>query len=112
MDTSRSVVGALLTGLAACSHEEPPAIPSERPVLRYGSAAQDQNRRDLPPGFGAPDGYACASDITRIYPGELFLQRNVQVNWHWTRVVRWPNPVQPTLDHPFPFYGHVRVGWT
>jgi hypothetical protein len=111
MDTSRTVLGALLTGLAACSHEEAPAIPADRPVLRYGGAAQDQNRRNLPPGFGAPDEHACVSDITRIYLGELFLQGNVQVNWQRTPVVRGLDADRPTLDHPFPFYGRVRVDW-
>ena len=99
MDTRRRIV--LLAGLVACSHEERPAIPADRPVLLwYGSAAQDQNRRNLPPGFSVPDPHVCAADPDRMYLGELFLQGNVQVNWHWAPIVRGPNADKPTLDQP------------
>ena len=101
MDTGPRLAGVLVAALAACSHEQPPAIPADRPVLLwYGSAAQDQNRRNLPPGFGGPDEHACAADTTRIYLGELFLQGNVQVKWHWSPVVRGPDADKPTLDQP------------
>src|SRR3989442_2369972 len=97
--TRAAAAGAL--ALCACSHEEAPAIPADRPILLwYGSGAQDQNRRNLPPGFGDPDEPSCAADITRIYLGELFLQGNIQVDWHWAPVVRGPNAARPTLDQP------------
>ena len=99
MDTRRRIV--LLAGLVACSHEERPAIPADRPVLLWhGSAAQDQNRRNLPPGFSVPDPHVCAADTDRMYLGELFMQGNVQVNWHWAPIVRGPNADKPTLDQP------------
>src|SRR5438093_1555456 len=66
MNAGVRLAGVLLVALAACSHEQAPAIPADRPVLLwYGSAAQDQNRRNLPPGFNAPDEHACALDTTR-----------------------------------------------
>jgi hypothetical protein len=101
MNTGARLAGVLLCALAACSHDQPPAIPADRPVLLwYGGAAQDQNRRNLPPGFAAPDEHACAADTTRIYLGELFLQGNVQVKWHWSPIVRGPDADKPTLDQP------------
>jgi hypothetical protein len=97
MDTSRMVVVcASIARLGACSHEQVPSIPPGRPILAWhGSAAQDQDRRDLPPGFSAPDEHACANDITRIYLGVLFLHGDVQVKWHLSAVI----------------YGCVRMGW-
>jgi hypothetical protein len=90
-----------LLASAACSHEQAPAIPADRPILLwYGTAAADQNRRNLPSGFSAPDVHACAADPTRIYLAELFLQGNVQVNWHWAPIVRGPDAARPTLDQP------------
>ncbi|MFL5312146.1 MAG: hypothetical protein ACJ79H_17065 [Myxococcales bacterium] len=101
MDSGAKLAGLLLVAVVACSHEQAPAIPADRPVLLwYGSAAQDQNRRNLPPGFNAPDEHACAADTSRIYLGELFLQGNVQVNWHWAPVVRGPDANRPTLGQP------------
>jgi len=35
-----------------------------------------------------------------MYLGELFMQGNVQVNWHWAPIVRGPNADKPTLDQP------------
>jgi len=96
-----TVVGLLVGMSTACSHDQAPAIPADRAILLwYGSAAQDQNRRNLPPGFSAPDVHACAADATRIYLAELFLQGNVQVDWHWAPVVRGPDASRPTLDQP------------
>jgi hypothetical protein len=101
MRTVGTVAGVLLGAVAACSHEEAPAIAADRPILLwYGSAAQDQNRRNLPSDFSAPDVHACAADPNRIYLAELFLQGNVQVNWHWAPVVRGPDAARPTLNQP------------
>jgi len=101
MDRTRPFVCVLLGALAACSHEEEPAIAADRPVLLwYGSAAQDQNRRSPPPGFSIPDEHVCAADPNRMYLGELFLQGNIQVKWHWAPVVGGPNADKPTLDQP------------
>lgn len=98
----RLVAASLLALIAACSHEESPPIPADRAVLLwYGSGAQDQNRRSLPPGFTVPDEHACAADTSRIYLGELFLTpTDPQVKWHWAPIVRGPDPARPTLDQP------------
>jgi hypothetical protein len=92
---------ALALVVASCSHEQAPPIPADRSILLwYGTSAQDQNRRNLPSGFSTPDEHVCAADTTRIYLGELFLQGNVQVNWHWAPVIRGPDASKPTLDQP------------
>src|SRR5438309_3670594 len=35
-----------------------------------------------------------------MYLGELFLQGNIQVKWHWAPIVGGPNADKPTLDQP------------
>lgn len=99
--TSRIALAAGLVAVLSSCSDEPPPIPADRSILLwYGSAAQQQNQRNLPAGFAGPDEHVCAMDTTRTYLAELFIQHDVQVKWHWAPVVGGPNRNQPTLDQP------------
>ncbi|HWE23966.1 MAG TPA: hypothetical protein VG496_08490, partial [Myxococcales bacterium] len=100
MTARLGLAASLLAATFGCSDEAPP-IPADRSVLLwYGSAAQQRNQSNLPPGFRGPDEHACAADPTRTYLAELFIQHDVQVKWHWAPIVGGPDSNQPTLNQP------------
>jgi len=106
MSVRSQLAAAVAGGVLACSNEPPP-IPADRSILLwYGSAAQQQNQRNLPGGFSGPDEHACAADTSRTYLAELFVQHDIQVKWHWAPIVGGPNRDKPTLEQPeFSFAG-------
>src|SRR5207302_5187009 len=100
MSVRSQLAAAVAGGVLACSNEPPP-IPADRSILLwYGSAAQQQNQRNLPGGFSGPDEHACAADTSRTYLAELFVQHDIQVKWHWAPIVGGPNRDKPTLEQP------------